>query len=220
MKKSLNLLKAELKTFLRYFIIYAGISIILGTILGLSKQGVTSPITSIRASIGGLIFLISIILLITSATVSLAKTKRLGEQFAHTRKDIILTIISKDILSALGFGLIAYWALYILMPRPLDQSEVFYITRMIYDKFKFNSLADLLLYFLFILTLIDIICIIFYLINLKDASIYALQGAAGYLLISSGNFIKNTPSYFVIIFISFVLTQILRTIVIKKVDSY
>lgn len=215
-----KLLKAEIKTYFRYFLIFAGISIVLGTIFGLMAKGSNTSLENVRTSIGGLIFLSTLILMLTSATESLVKTNKLGINFASTRKDVILATLLKDILAIIVFGLIAYLALYYLMPRPIDQSGVFFITRAVYEKFNFTSLGELLLYFTFLVSLINIISIILYIVNFKDTLIYGLQGAAGYLVVSLGNFIQNIPNYPIIIIIIFVLVQIIRAIIIKKVDRY
>ncbi|MDU5230571.1 MAG: hypothetical protein E6175_09370, partial [Anaerococcus sp.] len=152
-----KLLKAEIKTYFRYFLIFAGISIVLGTIFGLMAKGSNTSLENVRTSIGGLIFLSTLILMLTSATESLVKTNKLGINFASTRKDVILATLLKDILGIIIFGLIAYLALYYLMPRPIDQSGVFFVTRVVYEKFRFTSLGELLLYFTLILSLINII---------------------------------------------------------------
>ncbi len=39
MNGTINLLKTEIKTYFRYFLIFAGISIVLGTIFGLMAKG-------------------------------------------------------------------------------------------------------------------------------------------------------------------------------------
>ena len=215
-----KLLKAEIKTYFRYFLIFAGISIVLGTIFGLMAKGSNTSLENVRTSIGGLIFLSTLILMLTSATESLVKTNKLGINFASTRKDVILATLLKDILGIIIFGLIAYLALYYLMPRPIDQSGVFFVTRVVYEKFRFTSLGELLLYFTLILSLINIIPMIFYILKFKDKLIYGLQGAAGYLVVSSGNFIQNIPNYPIITLIIFVLVQIIRAIIIKKIDRY
>ena len=220
MNGAINLLKTEIKTYFRYFLIFAGISIVLGTIFGLMAKGSNTSLENIRASIGGLIFLSTLILVLTSGTESLVKTNKLGINFANTRKDVILATLLKDILGIIIFGLIAYLALYYLMPRPIDQSGVFFVTRVVYEKFRFTSLGELLLYFTLILSLINIIPMIFYILKFKDKLIYGLQGAAGYLVVSSGNFIQNIPNYPIITLIIFVLVQIIRAIIIKKVDRY
>ena len=220
MNGAINLLKTEIKTYFRYFLIFAGISIVLGTIFGLMAKGSNTSLENVRASIGGLIFLSTLILVLTSGTESLVKTNKLGINFANTRKDVILATLLKDILGIIIFGLIAYLALYYLMPRPIDQSGVFFVTRVVYEKFRFTSLGELLLYFTLILSLINIIPMIFYILKFKDKLIYGLQGAAGYLVVSSGNFIQNIPNYPIITLIIFVLVQIIRAIIIKKVDRY
>ena len=220
MNGAINLLKTEIKTYFRYFLIFAGISIVLGTIFGLMAKGSNTSLENIRASIGGLIFLSTLILVLTSGTESLVKTNKLGINFANTRKDVILATLLKDILGIIIFGLIAYLALYYLMPRPIDQSGVFFVTRVVYEKFRFTSLGELLLYFTLILSLINIIPMIFYILKFKDKLIYGLQGAAGYLVVSSGNFIQNIPNYPIITLIIFVLVQIIRAIIIKKIDRY
>lgn len=220
MNGAINLLKTEIKTYFRYFLIFAGISIVLGTIFGLMAKGSNTSLENVRASIGGLIFLSTLILMLTSATESLVKTNKLGINFANTRKDVILATLLKDILAIIIFGLIAYLALYYLMPRPIDQSGVFFVTRVVYEKFRFTSLGELLLYFTLILSLINIIPIIFYILKFKDKLIYGLQGAAGYLVVSSGNFIQNIANYPITIPIIFVLIQVIRAIVIKKVDRF
>ena len=220
MNGAINLLKTELKTYFRYFLIFAGISIVIGSILGLITKGSNTYLENIRASIGGLIFLSTLILVLTSGTESLVKTNKLGINFANTRKDVILATLLKDILGIIIFGLIAYLALYYLMPRPIDQSGVFFVTRVVYEKFRFTSLGELLLYFTLILSLVNIIPMIFYILKFKDKLIYGLQGAAGYLVVSSGNFIQNIPNYPIITLIIFVLVQIIRAIIIKKVDRY
>lgn len=220
MNGAINLLKTEIKTYFRYFLIFAGISIVLGTIFGLMAKGSNTSLENIRASIGGLIFLSTLILVLTSGTESLVKTNKLGINFANTRKDVILATLLKDILGIIIFGLIAYLALYYLMPRPIDQSGVFFVTRVVYEKFRFTSLGELLLYFTLILSLINIIPMIFYILKFKDKLIYGLQGAAEYLVVSSGNFIQNIPNYPIITLIIFVLVQIIRAIIIKKVDRY
>lgn len=215
-----KLLKTETKAYIRYFLIFAGISIVLGTIFGLMAKDSNTSLENVRASIGGLIFLSTLILMLTSATESLVKTNKLGISFASTRKDVILATLLKDILAIIVFGLIAYLALYYLMPRPIDQSGVFFVTRVVYEKFRFTSLGELLLYFTLILSLINIIPMIFYVLKFKDKLIYGLQGAAGYLVVSSGNFIQKIPNYRITIIIIFVLVQIIRAIIIKKVDRY
>lgn len=220
MNGAINLLKTEIKTYFRYFLIFTGISIVLGTIFGLMTKGSNTSLENIRASIGGLIFLSTLILVLTSGTESLVKTNKLGINFANTRKDVILATLLKDILGIIIFGLIAYLALYYLMPRPIDQSGVFFVTRVVYEKFRFTSLDELLLYFTLILSLINIIPMIFYVLKFKDKLIYGLQGAAEYLVVSSGNFIQNIPNYPITILFIFVLVQIIRAIVIKKVDRY
>ena len=220
MNGAINLLKTEIKTYFRYFLIFAGISIVLGTIFGLMAKGSNTSLENVRASIGGLIFLSTLILVLTSGTESLVKTNKLGINFANTRKDVILATLLKDILGIIIFGLIAYLALYYLMPRPIDQSGVFFVTRVVYEKFRFTRLGELLLYFTLILSLINIIPMIFYILKFKDKLIYGLQGAAGYLVVSSGNFIQNIPNYPIITLIIFVLVQIIRAIIIKKVDRY
>ncbi|MDU5230623.1 MAG: hypothetical protein E6175_09640, partial [Anaerococcus sp.] len=95
-----------------------------------------------------------------------------------------------------------------------------FVTRVVYEKFRFTSLGELLLYFTLILSLINIIPMIFYILKFKDKLIYGLQGAAGYLVVSSGNFIQNIPNYPIITLIIFVLVQIIRAIIIKKIDRY
>jgi len=220
MNGAINLLKTEIKTYFRYFLIFAGISIVLGTIFGLMAKGSNTSLENVRASIGGLIFLSTLILMLTSATESLVKTNKLGINFASTRKDVILATLLKDILAIIVFGLIAYLALYHLMPRPIDQSGVFFVTQVVYEKFRFTSLGELLLYFTLILSLINIIPIIFYVLKFKDTLIYGLQGAAGYLVVFSGNFTQKIPNYRITIIIIFVLVQIIRAIIIKKVDRY
>lgn len=220
MNGTINLLKTEIKTYFRYFLIFAGISIVLGTIFGLMAKGSNTSLENIRASIGGLLFLSCLSLLLTSATESLIKTNKLGLQFVNTRNDIIIAILLKDIIGIIIFGVVSYLNLYYLMPRPLDQSGVFFVTRVIYEKFNFTSLGELLLYFTLILSLINIIPMIFYILKFKDKLIYGLQGAAGYLVVSSGNFIQNIPNYPIITLIIFVLVQIIRAIIIKKVDRY
>ncbi len=220
MNGAINLLKTEIKTYFKYFLIFAGISIVLGTIFGLMAKGSNTSLENVRASIGGLIFLSTLILVLTSGTESLVKTNKLGINFANTRKDVILATLLKDILGIIIFGLIAYLALYYLMPRPLDQSGVFFVTRVVYEKFRFTSLGELLLYFTLILSLINIIPMIFYVLKFKDTLIYGLQGASGYLVISIGNFIQNTPNYHITTLITFALVQIIRAIIIKKVDRY
>lgn len=220
MNGAINLLKTEIKTYFRYFLIFAGISIVLGTIFGLMAKGSNTSLENVRASIGGLIFLSTLILVLTSGTESLVKTNKLGINFANTRKDVILATLLKDILGIIIFGLIAYLALYYLMPRPIDQSGVFFVTRVVYEKFRFTSLGELLLYFTLILSLINIIPMIFYILKFKDKLIYGLQGASGYLVVSSGNFIQNIPNYPIITLIIFVLVQIIRAIIIKKIDRY
>lgn len=215
-----KLLKTETKAYIRYFLIFAGISIVLGTIFGLMAKGSSTSLENIRASIGGLLFLSCLSLLLASATESLIRTNRLGNQFSATRKDIILATLLKDILAIIVFGLVGYGVLYYLMPRPIDQGGVFFITRAVYEKFNFTSLGELLLYFTFLVSLINIISIILYIVNFKDTLIYGLQGAAGYLVVSLGNFIQNIPNYPIIIIIIFVLVQIIRAIIIKKVDRY
>ena len=220
MNGAINLLKTEIKTYFRYFLIFAGISIVLGGIFGSMAKGSNTSLENIRASIGGLIFLSTLILVLTSGTESLVKTNKLGINFANTRKDVILATLLKDILGIIIFGLIAYLALYYLMPRPIDQSGVFFVTRVVYEKFRFTSLGELLLYFTLILSLVNIIPMIFYILKFKDKLIYGLQGAAGYLVVSSGNFIQNIPNYPIITLIIFVLVQIIRAIIIKKVDRY
>lgn len=220
MTSVINLLKTEIKTYFRYFLIFAGISIVIGSIFGLMVKGSNTSLENVRASIGGLIFLSTLILMLTSATESLVKTNKLGINFANTRKDVILATLLKDILAIIVFGLIAYLALYYLMPRPIDQNGVFFVTRVVYEKFRFTSLGELLLYFTLILSLINIIPMIFYILKFKDKLIYGLQGAAGYLVVSSGNFIQNIANYPVVIPIIFVLVQVIRAIIIKKVDRY
>lgn len=215
-----KLLKAEMKNYSHYFLIFAGISIVVGTIFGLMAKGSNTSLENVRASIGGLLFISCLSLLLSSATESLIKTNKLGLQFANTRNDIISAILLKDILGIIIFGVVSYLILYYLMPRPLDQSGVFFVTRVIYEKFNFNSLGELLLYFTLILSLINIIPMMFYVLKFKDTLIYGLQGAAGYLVVSSGNFIQNIPNYPIIILIIFVLVQIIRAIIIKKVDRY
>ncbi|WP_394011289.1 hypothetical protein [Anaerococcus cruorum] len=215
-----KLLKTETKAYIRYFLIFAGISIVLGTIFGLMAKGSNTTLENIRATIGGLLFISCLSLLLASATESLVKTNKLGLQFANTRNDIILATFLKDIIGIIIFGLTSYVILYYLMPRPMDQSGVFFITRAVYEKFNFTSLGELLLYFTFLVSLINSISIIFYIVNFKDTLIYGLQGAAGYLVVSLGNFIQNIPNYPIIIIIIFVLVQIIRAIIIKKVDRY
>lgn len=220
MNGAINLLKTEIKSYFRYFLIFAGISIVLGTIFGLMAKGSSTSLENIRATIGGLLFISCLSLLLASATESLVKTNKLGLQFANTRNDIILATFLKDIIGIIIFGLTSYVILYYLMPRPMDQSGVFFITRAVYEKFNFTSLGELLLYFTFLVSLINIISIILYIVNFKDTLIYGLQGAAGYLVVSLGNFIQNIPNYPIIIIIIFVLVQIIRAIIIKKVDRY
>lgn len=220
MTSVINLLKIEIKDYFRYFLIFVGISIVIGSVFGLMAKGSSTSLENIRASVGGLLFLSCLSLLLASATESLIRTNRLGIQFSATRKDIMLATLLKDILAIIVFGLIAYLALYYLMPRPIDQSGVFFVTRVIYEKFRFTSLGELLLYFTLILSLINIIPMIFYVLKFKDKLIYGLQGAAGYLVVSSGNFIQNIPNYPIITLIIFVLVQIIRAIIIKKVDRY
>ena len=215
-----KLLKTEIKAYFRYFLIFAGISIVLGTIFGLMAKGSNTTLENIRATIGGLLFISCLSLLLASATESLVKTNKLGLQFANTRNDIILATFLKDIIGIIIFGLTSYVILYYLMPRPIDQSGVFFITRAVYEKFNFTSLGELLLYFTFLVSLINIISIILYIVNFKDTLIYGLQGAAGYLVVSLGNFIQNIPNYPIIIIIIFVLVQMIRAIIIKKVDRY
>lgn len=215
-----KLLKTEIKAYFRYFLIFSGISIVLGTIFGLMAKGSNTTLENIRASIGGLLFISCLSLLLASATESLVKTNKLGPQFANTRNDIILATFLKDIIGIIIFGLASYVILYYLMPRPMDQSGVFFITRAVYEKFNFTSLGELLLYFTFLVSPINIISIILYIINFKDTLIYGLQGAAGYLVVSLGNFIQNIPNYPIIIIIIFVLVQMIRAIIIKKVDRY
>ncbi|WP_297282066.1 hypothetical protein [uncultured Anaerococcus sp.] len=220
MNGAINLLKTEIKTYFKYFLIFAGISIVLGSIFGSMTKGSNTYLENIRASIGGLLFISCLSLLLASATESLIKTNRLGIQFSSTRKDIILATFLKDILGIIIFGLIAYGVLYYLMPRPIDQSRVFFVTRVVYEKFSFTSLGELLLYFTLILSLINIIPMIFYVLKFKDTLIYGLQGASGYLVISLGNFIQNIPNSPIITLTIFVLVQIIRAIIIKKVDRY
>ena len=220
MNGAINLLKTEIKTYFRYFLIFAGISIVLGGIFGSMAKGSNTSLENIRASIGGLIFLSTLILVLTSGTDSLVKTNKLGINFANTRKDVIIATLFKDIIAIIVYGLIAYLALYYLMPRPLDQSGVFFVTRVVYEKFSFTSLGELLLYFTLILSLINIIPMIFYVLKFKDTLIYGLQGASGYLVISLGNFIQNIPNSPIITLTIFVLVQIIRAIIIKKVDRY
>lgn len=215
-----KLLKAEIKTYFRYFLIFAGISIVLGTIFGLMAKGSNTTLEYIRASIGGLLFISCLSLLLASATESLVKTNKLGLQFANTRKDIILATFLKDIIGIIIFGLASYVILYYLMPSPIDQSGVFFITRAVYEKFNFTNLGELLLYFTFLVSLINIISIIFYIVNFKDTLMFGLQGAAGYLVVSLGNFTQKIPNYRITIIIIFVLVQIIRAIIIKKVDRY
>ena len=220
MNGAINLLKTEIKTYFRYFLIFVGISIVLGTIFGLITKGSNTSLENIRASIGGLLFISCLSLLLASATESLIKTNKLGLQFANTRNDIIIAILLKDIIGIIIFGVVSYLILYYLMPRPIDQSGVFFVTRVVYEKFRFTSLGELLLYFTLILSLINIIPMIFYILKFKDTVIYGLQGASGYLVISSGNFIQNIPNYPITILIIFFLVQIIRAIIIKKVDRY
>lgn len=215
-----KLLKVEIKDYSHYFLIFAGISIVIGSILGLMPKGSNTSLENVRASIGGLLFISCLSLLLSSATESLIKTNKLGLQFANTRNDIISAILLKDILGIIIFGVVSYLILYYLMPRPLDQSGVFFVTRVIYEKFNFTSLGELLLYFTLILSLINIIPMIFYVLKFKDSLIYGLQGAAEYLVVSSGNFIQNIPNYPIITLIIFVLVQIIIAIIIKKVDRY
>lgn len=220
MDGAINLLKTEIKTYFKYFLIFAGISIVLGAIFGLMAKGSNTSLENVRSSIGGLIFLSTLILMLTSATESLVKTNKLGINFASTRKDVILSTLLKDILAIIVFGLISYLALYYLMPRPIDQSGVFFVTRVVYEKFRFTNLGELLLYFTFLVSLINIISIIFYIVNFKDTLMFGLQGAAGYLVVSLGNFTQKIPNYRITIIIIFVLVQIIRAIIIKKVDRY
>lgn len=220
MKSIKKLLKLEIKYYSHYFLIFAGISIVLGSIFGLLAKGSNTPLENVRASIGGLLFISCLSLLLTSAIESLIKTNRLGLQFANTRNDIIFAILLKDIIGIIIFGVVSYLILYYLMPRPLDQSGVFFVTKMIYERFNFNSLGELLLYFTMIVSLINIIPMIFYILKFKDKLIYGLQGAAGYLVITSGNFIQNIPNSPIITLTIFVLVQIIRAIIIKKVDRY
>lgn len=220
MTSVINLLKIEIKDYFRYFLIFVGISIVIGSVFGLMAKGSSTSLENIRASVGGLLFLSCLSLLLASATESLIRTNRLGIQFSATRKDIMLATLLKDILAIIVFGLIAYLALYYLMPRPIDQSGVFFVTRVVYEKFRFTSLGELLLYFTLILSLINIIPIIFYVLKFKDTLIYGLQGASGYLVISLGNFIQNIPNYPITTLITFALVQIIRAIIIKKVDRY
>ena len=173
-----KLLKAEIKTYFRYFLIFAGISIVLGTIFGLMAKGSNTSSVNIRATIGGLLFISCLSLLLASATESLVKTNKLGLQFANTRKDIILATFLKDIIGIIIFGFASYVILYYLMPSPIDQSGVFFITRAVYEKFNFTNLGELLLYFTFLVSLINIISIIFYIVNFKDTLMFGLQGAA------------------------------------------
>lgn len=215
-----KLLKVEIKNYSHYFLVFAGISIVVGTIFGLLANGSNTSLENVRASIGGLLFIICLSFLLTSATESLIKTNKLGLQFVNTRNDIIIAILLKDIIGIIIFGVVSYLILYYLMPRPIDQSGVFFVTRVIYEKFRFTSLGELLLYFTLILSLINIIPMIFYVLKFKDKLIYGLQGAAGYLVVSSGNFIQNIPNYPITILFIFVLVQIIRAIVIKKVDRY
>lgn len=215
-----KLLKTEIKTYFRYFLIFAGISIVIGTIFGLMAKGSNTSLENIRASIGGLLFLSCLSLLLASATETLIKTNKLGLQFANTRKDIILATFLKDIIGIIIFGFASYVILYYLMPSPIDQSGVFFITRAVYEKFNFTNLGELLLYFTLLVSLINIVPMIFYIINFKDTLIYGLQGAAGYLIIATGNFTQIIPNYHITIIIIFVLVQIVRSIIIKKVDRY
>ena len=215
-----KLLKAEMKNYSHYFLIFVGISIVVGTIFGLMAKGSNTSLENVRASIGGLLFISCLSLLLSSATESLIKTNKLGLQFANTRNDIVIAILLKDILGIIIFGVVSYLILYYLMPRHLDQSGVFFVTRMIYDKFNFTSVGELLLYFTMIASLTSIIPMIFYILKFKDSLIYGLQGSAGYLVVSSGNFIQNIPNYPIITLIIFVLVQIIRAIIIKKVDRY
>lgn len=215
-----KLLKVEIKDYSHYFLIFAGISIVIGSILGLMAKGSNTSLENVRASIGGLLFISCLSLLLSSAIDSLIKTNKLGMQFANTRNDIVIAILLKDILGIIIFGVVSYLILYYLMPRHLDQSGVFFVTRVIYEKFNFTSLGELLLYFTMIVSLISIIPMIFYILKFKDYLIYGLQGTAGYLVVSSGNFIQNIPNYPIITLIIFVLVQIIRAIIIKKVDRY
>lgn len=215
-----KLLKVEIKNYSHYFLVFVGISIVVGTILGLLANGSNTSLENIRASIGGLLFISCLSFLLTSATESLIKTNKLGLQFVNTRNDIIIAILLKDIIGIIIFGVVSYLILYYLMPRPIDQSGVFFVTRVVYEKFRFTSLGELLLYFTLILSLINIIPIIFYVLNFKDTLIYGLQGAAGYLVVFSGNFTQKIPNYRITIIIIFVLVQIIRAIIIKKVDRY